>query len=609
MNTIYHSIRKSDLVESLFKLEDRSSEFTRLLTSTGLPEFQSCVLSLRQTFSEICQIIDEYGNENPERFSPAEIEAVKTQYSTIKNIKEAIEEYFRKSRQCDVTVLGPYKDELAEIEKNLSIPGSEVDLQNHYFIFGESLEPNDVNQLLLNTGTLLQGVPETKFRNIYVLYNKHKFSEDFFREFPRDSFFYPPGIDSKKTEIDMILKDALKRLDEACTLTPKSFSDIITSNEDYERTIAKAKLFSEIDRPLTIIGNTSFEREHFARLIHREGPNKTEQFIPLNKPGTSFSEFGDLLRKTLPYIFAFLNPITIPLVGLLAPIWGARKLGESLGSRQERSEFDDFIKTVRDGTLFIDNVSSLSKEDQYLFQNILAHRKSEEASAEKINKPKLRLIFSDSSMARLNRSVPELGSAISDVVLTIPTLQERGCEDIVNNTIYLIDKINSLLKDKEGKPEDVKLTFRITEDGLSKMCQYSWPGNELELSTFVKSAFSVSATEILYNERGISSNGEITFTEGDITELLNKKMPVDVLKSVSSKAEDNKSIPSENEFSHLYKVDLSSVYDLEKFLNQIEKDYLESAIKKYGMNQTKIGRALGYNQPKVFRRLKALNIH
>ena len=140
------------------------------------------------------------------------------------------------------------------------------------------------------------------------------------------------------------------------------------------------------------------------------------------------------------------------------------------------------------------------------------------------------------------------------------------------------------------------------------MCDYTWPGNDGQLSTFVKNAFIKAATDITVGDRTIGSNGEIIVTEDDILEMINERRPLDIPIETLPKDKLDDSKSSENEFSHLYKVDLSSVHDLERFLNQIEKDYLEMAIRKYGKVQTKIGRALGYTQPKVFRRMKTLGI-
>lgn len=594
MNTIYHSLRKSDLIESLFELRDTSSEFLKALTITDLPEFQTYVLSLRQTYPEIIEIIEEYGKCNPEKISPDAIEAKKNQFATIRKVKIALEEYFGKSGNINVIVLGPYKNEPEEVMMRLENPGSETDLQNHFFLFGESLEPSLINKLQLNHKSDLYGPQETKFKNIYVLYNKLNFSEEYFEHFPDSSFFYPTGIESKEEEVYNTLKDALGKIDKACSLEPKTFEDIITSNKAYEDAKAKALIFSRIDRPILIIGKTSFERENLARLIHNESPNsETGQFLSINTSISPLKDIGEFFSN---------------LISLIFPLYGVYKILKKKFVEENDSELEINKKNVKEGTLFIDNVDSISEENQRYLLQLVANKLSKGSSANDDNGSKLKLIFGARSRARLSKVIPNLRFVISDVILNIPTLQERGCEDIKRNTILLIEQINTLLESSEGKPEDLKISFAITENGLEKMCDYAWPGNDGELSTFVKNAFTQAATDIISGERSISSNGNIIVTEDDILEMINERRPLDIPIETLPKDKLDDSKSSENEFSHLYKVDLSSVHDLERFLNQIEKDYLEMAIRKYGKVQTKIGRALGYTQPKVFRRMKALGI-
>jgi len=594
MNTIYHSLRKSDLIESLFELRDSSSEFLKALTITDLPEIQTYVFSLRQTYPEIIEIIEEYGKCNPEKISGIAIEEKKSQYSNVKKVKIALEEYFGKSGDVNVIVLGPYKDELEEIMMRLDSPVSETDLQNHFFLFGESLEPSLINMLRLNYNSDLYGPLESKFKNIYVLYNKLNFSQDYFRNFPDSSFFYQTGIEYKEEEVNRMLKDALDRIDEACSLEPKTFEDIITSNKAYEDTKAKALIFSKIDLPILVIGKTSFERENLARLIHNERhTSKTGEFISLNTTLSPLKNTSDVFSK---------------LTSLIFPLYGVYKILKKNFVEEDDSELENIKKNVKEGTLFIDNVDSISEDNQGYILQLVANKHSKSSSADDDNGPKLKLIFGARSRTRLSWIIPNLKFVISNVILNIPTLQERGCEDIKRNTIYLVEKINTLLNGSVGKPEDLKISFGITEDGLEKMCDYTWPGNDEELSTFVKNAFTQAATDIIGGERTISSNGNIIVTEDVILEMINERRPLDNPIETSPKDKPDESKTSENEFSHLYKVDLSSVHDLERFLNQIEKDYLEMAIRKYGKVQTKIGRALGYTQPKVFRRMKALGI-
>jgi DNA-binding NtrC family response regulator len=590
MNTIYHSLRKSDLVEAIFELRNTSSELLKVFTGTDLPEFQTFVLSLRQTYPEIIEIIEEYGKCNPEKISPDAIEEKKNQLDSIKEVRIALEEYFGKSGSVNVIVLGPYKDELEEIKMRLDNPGSETDLQNHFFLFGESLEPSLINKLRLSHKSDLSGPQETKFKNIYVLYNKLNFSEEYFEHFPESSFFYPAGIESKYEEVKSKLEDALGRIDKACSLEPKTFEDILTSNRAYEKTKTKALIFSKIDRPILIIGNTSFERENLARLIHNERlDSKTGKFTSLNTTLSPLKNTSDVFSNLVSFIF---------------PLYGVYKILKKNIDEENDSELEIIKRNVKEGTLFIDNVDSISEDNQRYILQLVSNKLSKSSSPDDDNGSKLKLIFGARSRARLSRIIPNLKFAISDVILDIPTLQERGCEDIKRNTFFLVEQINQLLMNREGKPEDLKISFGITEYGLEKMCDYAWPGNDGELSTFVKNAFTKAATDIISRERSISLNGNIIVTENDILEMINERKPVE--NPVEASPIDANS--SENEFSHLYKVDLSSVHDLERFLNQIEKDYLEMAIRKYGKVQTKIGRALGYTQPKVFRRMKTLGI-
>ncbi len=316
-------------------------------------------------------------------------------------------------------------------------------------------------------------------------------------------------------------------------------TDLVGSSEKMNQVYDLIGKLSHVDTTVLVRGQNGTGKELVARTIHQSSPRKHEEFISLDCSLLSDEDF----EKEL---FGFEK----------GAFKGAdtRQIGK--------------LQIATNGTLFIDEVSSLGLEMQAKILLYLQEKTFTPVGGSRQLKSNARLIFSSSNnlekLIEDNKFRDDLFFKISIMPIYLPALNER-IEDIERLTDSFIKKFNTKNnKNIEG----------ISQEALETLRAYSWPGNLVELQNCIERA--------------------VLITNG--THIEKQSLPEQILESSENLVKVN--------YSQSYKGEL----DFDSFKAGAEKEFIVSALKA---NNGKINKTVAHaNIPKntLLRKIKKYNI-
>ncbi len=214
-----------------------------------------------------------------------------------------------------------------------------------------------------------------------------------------------------------------------------------------------------------IKGETGTGKELFAKAIHSNGPRSTNPFVPVNCGAIPDHLFENEL-------------------------FGHRKGAFTDAS----SEQPGLLQEAEGGTLYLDEIDSLSLAAQVKLLRFLQNREFRSLGSSKIQKANVRVLTSTNRNLKqlVNDGIfrEDLYYRINFLSVTIPPLQDRK-EDIP----FLA---NHFLKQElpHVPPENVRLPSTV----IDKLMEYHWPGNVRELEGIIQSAATFCTTDSLHPE-------------------------------------------------------------------------------------------------------------
>lgn len=256
--------------------------------------------------------------------------------------------------------------------------------------------------------------------------------------------------------------------------------------------------------------------------------------------------------------FVEINCATIPDSLIESEIFGHVK-GAFTNALENKK---GLIEEANSGTLFLDEIGELPINLQPKLLSVLESKKFRQLGSNKEISVNTRIIAATNK--DLKKAIEEkefrddLYYRINVISLEIPSLRERN-DDI----LLLAEKFIEIISTELNKNIN-----GFTERAKKKLVNYDWPGNIRELKNIIERALIFCETEKLDDHDLIISESDLQKEKDAFTLILTEEVSLD----------------------------------------EIEKKYLENAIKQTNGNQTKAAKLLGLSSDKFRYRIKKHNI-
>ncbi|SMO38609.1 RNA repair transcriptional activator RtcR family protein [Fodinibius sediminis] len=228
-----------------------------------------------------------------------------------------------------------------------------------------------------------------------------------------------------------------------------------------------ASKIAETDNITTLIhGETGTGKEHLARFIHDNSIRSEEPYIPIN-----CSAFNDNLLESR--------------------LFGHKK-GAFTGANEDK---DGIFKKADGGTVFLDEIGDISPYMQQALLRVLEEKEITPVGGtpEKVD---VRIIAaSNKNLVQLCKDDEfrwDLFYRLNVAPLELPSLQERGKEEIEKMINFFIDQKKETLK-KSTKLE-------LSKEAKSKLVNYGYPGNIRELENLIERLYVFTEDEVTEND-------------------------------------------------------------------------------------------------------------
>jgi len=309
--------------------------------------------------------------------------------------------------------------------------------------------------------------------------------------------------------------------------------DILYRSEAMKKVMAQAWQAARLEAHVLILGETGTGKGLLAEWIHKQSGRKGENFLAVNIAG---------LEESL----------------LASELFGHDK-GAFTGADKTRI---GRIEAAGEGTLFLDEVGDLSQGMQVKLLRVLEEKKFQRVGSNADIEVKCRILAAthrDLVKAVADEQFREdLYYRLAVLILHVPPLRERGPEDIRLLAKNLLQQFISNFAKESDFPT------KLDEEALDVLCFHSWPGNVRELSNVVgRAAFQAAVA-------GKESVGAEQV-----------KACLQAAPSTQPKGTDG-----------ILNRPLTPEFNLDEVLREVERHYLERALKQTGGNRTQVARLL-----------------
>ena len=299
-------------------------------------------------------------------------------------------------------------------------------------------------------------------QNIYKHPASWKNRECHFQDGRKDiHFFYsaqPVVSDQKKllgAVIDFAEFNSIRKLADKISGTKPvfTFDSLIGSSALFLESVELAKRASQSNATVLLIGETGTGKELFAQAIHNGNEFEDRPFVPINCGAIP----GELLESEL---FGYVE----------GAFTGALKGGRS-----------GKFALASGGTILLDEIGDMPHNMQVKLLRVLQTGEIQPIGARKVTQTDARIIASThinlSEAVQNNRFRQDLYYRLNIIKIKIPSLHERGAEDIKTLADYFLKKASQ------------EHTF--APDAYDTFTSYHWPGNIRELENTIQRALHV----------------------------------------------------------------------------------------------------------------------
>ncbi|MEQ1871681.1 MAG: sigma-54 dependent transcriptional regulator [Vicinamibacterales bacterium] len=234
------------------------------------------------------------------------------------------------------------------------------------------------------------------------------------------------------------------------------FEGIIGKSPAMQRLFQTLETVSATNSTVLITGETGTGKEVAARAIHHNGPRRAQRFVAIN--------CGAI-------------PETLLEAELFGHVRGA--FTGAIGNREGRFE------QAHRGTLFLDEVGTMSAALQIKLLRALQEREFERIGDSRTTKVDVRVIAATNS--DLSRLVIEgtfredLYYRLNVISVELPPLRERR-DDIPLLTQHFVDKLRG-----------ERAAFTVSQDAMRRLMSFPWPGNVRQLENAIERAMAFTA--------------------------------------------------------------------------------------------------------------------
>jgi len=231
-----------------------------------------------------------------------------------------------------------------------------------------------------------------------------------------------------------------------------SGEEIIGADGGLREVMRQVHQVAPLDTPALLLGETGTGKEVIASAIHRLSPRRNGPFIKINCGA-------------------------IPATLLDSELFGYEKGAFTGATTQKRGR----IERAQGGTLFLDEIGELSAEAQVRLLRVLQEKEFDRVGGNETIKADVRIIAAThrdlAEMVQEGQLRADLFFRLQIFPITLPPLRNRK-EDIPDLVAYFI-----LKKAKEMKRHHIPTP---TEDAMTRLLRYDWPGNIRELENTVE---------------------------------------------------------------------------------------------------------------------------
>jgi DNA-binding NtrC family response regulator len=393
---------------------------------------------------------------------------------------------------------------------------------------------------------------------VWLLLGKTRYPATFYETFAGKSWITEVPFDLTIDVIPEILKDPDTHLQHLASESPseiEGFKDIAGDTRAIRDAVGRAKRAAMRGVTILLLGESGTGKEMFAQAIHKASPRRDGTLLAINCAA---------LSKAL----------------LESELFGHTKGAFTGADRDRKGAFE-----LNDGgTIFLDEIGECDPETQAKLLRVLQPLPGEGPTIrtirrlgdDKDRKVDVRVLAATNK--DLHRAIREgtfredLYYRLSAITITLPPLRDRKA-DIPKIADKLLDQINRQFQAEEPNYRNKSLSGSAT----AFVKRHDWPGNVRQLYNVLVQAAVLAEREIL--ERGdlVAALGEIPDDNHDAMAILDR--------------------PIGDEF------------DLEEYLNNIQRSYLRRAMEEARGVKTKAARLLGMkNYQTLDAQLKRLQV-
>jgi DNA-binding NtrC family response regulator len=329
------------------------------------------------------------------------------------------------------------------------------------------------------------------------------------------------------------------------------FEGIVGKSRPMDRLFQLLETVAPTNSTILVTGETGTGKEVVARAIHHNSSRRGNRFVALNCSAI---------------------PETLLEAELFGHVRGA--FTGAVGNRQGR------LEQAHKGTLFLDEVGTMSVSLQMKLLRVLQEREFERVGDSHTIKVDVRVIAATNS--DLTRLVAEgqfredLFYRLNVIPVQLPALRERK-EDIpllVQHFLAKFEAQRDVTPPAPGAKSTLDRLPRVTvsQEGMRRLMAYHWPGNVRQLENAIERA--------------------VAFTTGR-SQIDLEDLPPEVQQAQETAVTSSVTLPEEG-------------MDLDAFVASIERELIQRSLERTGGNKGQAARLLNLKRTTLVEKLKRL---
>jgi Nif-specific regulatory protein len=233
--------------------------------------------------------------------------------------------------------------------------------------------------------------------------------------------------------------------------------NIVAASSAMKEVLDTANVVARSDATVLVQGETGTGKELLARIIHSNSPRRERAFVAVN---------CGALQDTL----------------LESELFGHVR-GAYTGAVSDR---EGRFQLADGGTIFLDEVSSMSQQLQVKLLRVLQEKEFERVGSSTAMKVNVRVVAATNvdlaAQVEKGQFREDLYYRLNVVSIDVPPLRERR-EDI----LLLVDHFMEVFSQENAKP-----VTKLSREALDLLVSYQWPGNVRELENCIERAIVLS---------------------------------------------------------------------------------------------------------------------